>query len=30
VTCNKNWTVAPTDWWQQAKDREFELLYGKE
>jgi len=30
VTCNKNWTVAPADWWQQAKEREFELLYGKE
>ena len=30
VTCNKNWSVKPNAWWQQAKDREFELLYGKE
>ncbi|MGZ2369040.1 bifunctional metallophosphatase/5'-nucleotidase [Ancylomarina sp. YFZ004] len=30
VTCNNNWSVKPNAWWQQAKDREFEMLYGKE
>jgi len=28
VSCNNNWKVIPENWWQQAKDREFELLYG--
>ena len=28
VTCNKNWTVSPEAWWKQAKEREYELLYG--
>jgi len=30
VNCNNNWTVSPHKWWQQAKTREFELLYGKD
>jgi 2',3'-cyclic-nucleotide 2'-phosphodiesterase/3'-nucleotidase len=30
VTCSNNWSVKPNAWWQQAKDREFEMLYGKE
>jgi 2',3'-cyclic-nucleotide 2'-phosphodiesterase/3'-nucleotidase len=30
VTCNNNWSVKPNTWWRQAKDREFEMLYGKE
>jgi hypothetical protein len=28
VTCNHNWTVSPEAWWKQAKEREYELLYG--
>jgi len=30
VNCNNNWTVSPQNWWQQAKEREFELLYGRD
>ncbi|MCZ4693508.1 bifunctional metallophosphatase/5'-nucleotidase [Ancylomarina euxinus] len=29
VTCNRNWTVRPEAWWQQAKEREYKLLYGE-
>jgi len=29
VTCNKNWNVSPEAWWQMAKEREYELLYGE-
>ena len=28
VTCSHNWTVSPHAWWQQAKEREYRLLYG--
>ena len=29
VSCNNNWRVKPNAWWQQAKEREFKMLYEK-
>jgi len=30
VNCNNNWKVSPQSWWKKAKEREFELLYGRD
>lgn len=30
VNCSNNWTVSPQSWWKKAKEREFELLYGRD
>ncbi|RUT78312.1 bifunctional metallophosphatase/5'-nucleotidase [Ancylomarina longa] len=29
IKCNHNWKVVPEKWWQQAKAKEYKLLYGE-
>jgi len=29
IKCNNNWKVVPEKWWQQAKTKEYKLLYGE-